>query len=1002
MLQRLAFLFCFSVAFWGFSMGNYLISSTVEDATCWRRMGSIGIGFFYGFFKHYVILFSDRKSNLKRKISVLWVYLPSIVFVYLFSISKEISYSVFQLEMSPEGWINTAKPSFWSIVFSVYVVLFFIAGLWRVVQYKKTAIGVVEKNRANALIYFHVIIFLLSIVAGYMNQSGVRKIDFQIAGGMILIVPILYCTKFMGKTLADHSSSESEENIYLEQYRSKIMVYLCQALIVGAITYLISKLVNYGQAVMLEKLYFPALLVGLSLINLVVVKKVKNGEMRTILHSLILFFIIPIITLEFYRSLSITVWAFPLILIIAALLYHDTTVLILLSVSMVLTQCYMWIAIPKQMVQVDEVDYFGRIIIMAFGIGVAAYINYVYIFRLKQLYNKLKDQDLLFEISAMVMSIGSDNLEEQFNKITETIRSYVGANQCHLIIFGKTGREEDFQYFGSKQERGAPNLPYCSDTDEAVIRSENAEIGKSNWFERKFLEEGYAYIEETKNLPLSARLEEQILKKQGVNSLFAIPIQRKGIQTGMLRLDFWYKQMENVTDQLQTLMTVGNLIGEAYGKAVDDDRMKRLAFFDHLTQIPNRQLFDEHIRQSIENAKRQNSSFCVLFLDLDEFKNINDSVGHQIGDQILIQVARKLEKTVRKSDIVSRFGGDEFLIMINHIEAKTDIETVLKKIVGIFEEPIVIEGEEYNLTASIGVSVYPFDGTNQDMLIKNADIAMFRAKRNGKNQYVFCTEEMKEEIAQVMVITNQLYRALEKREFFLVYQPQIDLKSGKIVAVEALLRWTNEELGIVMPSLFIPIAEQIGVITSIGEWVLEEACRQNKIWQDKGLPKLRMAVNVSVIQLGEVDFLKKVKNILEKINLNPEFLELEITENVAMQESEYIIEQLTDIRNLGISLAIDDFGMEYSSLNRIKSFPVDRLKIDMHFIRGLLLNNKDQAIVDVIINLAKNLNLKVIAEGVEEQRQVDYLSEKECDEMQGYYFYKPLTIDVMEKILSEK
>ncbi len=482
--------------------------------------------------------------------------------------------------------------------------------------------------------------------------------------------------------------------------------------------------------------------------------------------------------------------------------------------------------------------------------------------------------------------------------------------------------------------------------------------------------------------------------------MIAVPLISNDKKVGFLRIDFVRQERTCDEEIVKTLMTVGNMLGEVENKTRYETEMEQMAYYDQLTNIPNRMLFGEHIKHAIQSAGRRKDSFCILFLDLDSFKMVNDTLGHQIGDQVLVAVAEKLAKCLRRSDILCRFGGDEFLIMLNHITAKRDIEVVLKKMIQVFEQPIFIEEKTFNVTASIGIAVYPIDGGDKDTLIKNADIAMYQAKNNGKNQYMFCSEEMKEEIAQTMILTNHLYRAMEREELTVVYQPQVDAQSGKVVAAEALLRWNNDELGAVPPDVFIPIAEQTGLIIPIGEWVLQETCRQNKIWQQLGLPPIRVAVNVSVNQLCSVGFIDQVRKILNDTGLDPCYLELEITENIAMQESEFIVRVLSGLKELGVFLAIDDFGIEYSSLSRIKMLPIDRLKLDMHFIKGIVTNEKDRIIVDVIIKLAKKLSLKVIAEGVEELEQLTYLKKKMCDEIQGYYFYKPLSQKEMQEILT--
>jgi EAL domain-containing protein (putative c-di-GMP-specific phosphodiesterase class I) len=358
-----------------------------------------------------------------------------------------------------------------------------------------------------------------------------------------------------------------------------------------------------------------------------------------------------------------------------------------------------------------------------------------------------------------------------------------------------------------------------------------------------------------------------------------------------------------------------------------------------------------------------------------------------------------LSKLLRKSDTVSRFGGDEFLILLNNLNSVDDIAMLTRKILSIFDKPFIIKGQEYFVTASAGVAVYPVDGEEADPLIKNADIAMYKAKERGKNQYLFCTADMKNEILMKMKLTNSLYRALERDEFVLHYQPQVCTKTKKVIAAEALIRWNHPDLGMIPPSVFIPLAEQTGLIGSIGEWVLRTACIQCKLWHTSGLLPIRIAVNVSVIQFRNPDLISQIERILKETQLEPQYLELEITESVAINESEYIIEVLNALKKLGISISIDDFGTEYSSLSRLTSMPIDRIKMDIQFIRSIHKSDKDKAIALGIIGLAHNLGLKVIAEGVETEMQMDFLSQKKCDEIQGFYFYRPVNAEDFEKIL---
>ena len=429
------------------------------------------------------------------------------------------------------------------------------------------------------------------------------------------------------------------------------------------------------------------------------------------------------------------------------------------------------------------------------------------------------------------------------------------------------------------------------------------------------------------------------------------------------------------------------------------EQIKYIAYHDTLTGLPNRNLLNELLVHSITLAERNNKCMAVLFLDIDGFKMINDSKGHGMGDQILQEVAERLLKTLRKSDVIARHGGDEFIVIIEELDNCSGVELIANKIVNCFQEPFHLENQDYFLTTSVGVAVYPADGQTPDMLIKNADIAMYKAKENGKNQYLFCTPVMKDVANETMELSTNLYRAIEKNELELYYQPQLSCHNNQIMGVEALIRWRHPVMGLISPAKFIPIAEKTGLILPIGEWVLRTACQQNKKWQEQGLPKIRMGVNLSLRQFHNNDLLNLVESVLKETKLAPQYLELEITETIAMKEKSYIINTLNAFRQIGVSIAIDDFGTEYSSLSYLKHLPVDRLKVAMQFIRGIGIDHKDEALAKGIIVLAKSIGMNVIAEGVETKEQLEFLKNHNCDEIQGYYFFKPLIEAEMTKLL---
>ncbi|RFC40191.1 MAG: PAS domain S-box-containing protein/diguanylate cyclase (GGDEF) domain-containing protein [Candidatus Nitrotoga sp. CP45] len=431
-----------------------------------------------------------------------------------------------------------------------------------------------------------------------------------------------------------------------------------------------------------------------------------------------------------------------------------------------------------------------------------------------------------------------------------------------------------------------------------------------------------------------------------------------------------------------------------------EERMVYIAQHDFLTNLPNRMMLHDRLAQAIAHAGREQRKVAVMFLDLDRFKGVNDTLGHLVGDKLLKVVAGRISSVARTSDTVSRLGGDEFAIMLPYVENTDDIATIAVKLLTSIAGPCVIDGNEIEVTTSIGISVFPEDGNDSESLIAHADAAMYQAKGNGRNNYQFFTHEMNRRSLERMAIKNKLSHALERNELFLLYQPQVNLQSGRIVGVEALIRWNHPVHGNVLPAQFIPIAEENGLIPPIGEWVLREACRQNQEWRKLGLAKITMAVNLSAVQFRQKNLGEIIKAILYESGLAPSGLELEITEGVVMQDAEAAILLLEDMKAMGLKLSVDDFGTGYSSLSYLKRFPIDKFKIDQSFVRDLATDTDDAVIVSTIISMAHSLKLKVIAEGVETLEQLAFLKQQGCDEIQGYYFSQPICAEELTKLLS--
>ena len=451
----------------------------------------------------------------------------------------------------------------------------------------------------------------------------------------------------------------------------------------------------------------------------------------------------------------------------------------------------------------------------------------------------------------------------------------------------------------------------------------------------------------------------------------------------------------------------GNVSG-VIGKILDlterkraEQQMEYQSYHDSLTGLANRRLFQEHLTLALALAQRKRRPVAVLFLDLDHFKVVNDSLGHTLGDRLLLEIASRLRASVREGDVVARVGGDEFTIVLQELEKKEDAASMAQRVLRIVAEPIDIEGQRLYITASIGITVYPDDGEDGETLLKNADNAMYRAKAVGRNCYEMSTQELSRSMQERLTLESGLHQAMERNEFEVYYQPQIDIRTMRIVGMEALLRWRHPERGLMSPGSFLSVAEERGFIVLIGDWVLRTALHQARAFRDLGFPDFRVAVNLSARQFRELSLVDGIESAIRQARIEPECLELEITESVAMENVDLTFKVLERLRRSGVSIAIDDFGMGHSSLSYLKRFPIDCLKIDRNFVEDLPDRFEDAAIVRSVIELAQGLNLRVVAEGVETKPQLDFLKEHGCREVQGFYFGFPVPAPQFQETLNQ-
>lgn len=430
-----------------------------------------------------------------------------------------------------------------------------------------------------------------------------------------------------------------------------------------------------------------------------------------------------------------------------------------------------------------------------------------------------------------------------------------------------------------------------------------------------------------------------------------------------------------------------------------ESRIQAIAFYDPLTKLPNRILLRERMANELTRIRRTQSRFGVFFIDLDGFKHFNDSLGHEFGDEILRIVSQRLTKSLRAEDFVARLSADEFLVLATGISKSEYVGKVADNLIHAIEEPMMVQGQKIHLSASIGISVAPDDGSDEAQLLTNAEIAMFRAKESGKGTFESFTHELSNRAQQRMLLEHDLRKAIERNEFVVYYQPKVNTQTEQVVGMEALVRWLHPERGLIPPNNFIPLAEETGLIVPIGEWVLRQACLDNKQLQEEGYPELVVSVNLSMRQFEKQRVAPVVISILEESQLDPKWLELEITESIAMQNLDSTLQTIKSLQALGLQISIDDFGTGYSSLSKLGSLAVDKLKIDRSFINNMADNSQESIIASTILSLGKHLNLQIIAEGVETTEQIAFLKAHDCDELQGYYYGKPMTLDAFKTYL---
>ncbi|MET1247168.1 EAL domain-containing protein [Sporolactobacillus sp. STCC-11] len=986
-LNRIFFVSCICLCIWSF--GFSIAINAPDDETClfWRRFSAIGWGSIYAVLLHFGVVLTENKRILKK----IWIYpllyLPAALIDSVYGLSEKTAQIQYQFVNNGQGWTNIAVNNGWDIFFYFYFSLTSLALLMILWHWKKTAKTVENRRQAKIIFTAFAIVIVLGSFTDLINNTFKLIHMPQLAPILfiLLLSAISYCIRkyrLMNKRVVDET-----ELILNESNRSKMYDLTTVVLIVCGIIYFVCQHILSKNERLLSSLGSGVFLILMGIVlNVCTRMKTKRNDMEAI-YTLMASLVIPIFVVKLVGHSSSVIFALPFVTIIGSLVFNQRLMLASITVSTIITEIYVWISARSLHLTLKSDVYLSRLTILIVAVIFAFYVNRIYIHRLRQNAEQMRVQTIASEISSNFVTVNQINIGKKIAAMLKLVGQFFQVEYVSLRI------NKSEYAFNETRNRFCW---YKKDSEQIVYGNDSF---SAEW-KKHFGINSIIHISDREKLPKEAKAIREELEERHIQSVLSVPISVQNVAIGRLTLESLESENGWNSGRMSLLELVTNILADALVKVNAEKRIHFMAYFDSLTKLPNRVLFNERTSLAMEYAKQHGNHVAIVFLDLDSFKDVNDTLGHEVGDLLIRQVSEQLTRCVKPADTVSRFGGDEFLILLDHLSDRAEATSIVEKIMALFESPFMLQDQEVFVTASAGIAFYSEDGETTEVLAKNADTAMYAAKSKGKNQYAICTEAMKEKLQMKMRLMSSLFYALNRNELVVQYQPQVSVQTERVIGLEALLRWNHTELGVISPAVFIGLAEQTGLINQIGEWVLKTACMQLKKWMDQGLPAVRMAVNLSVVQLRNPLLVKQIKRVLHETGINPILLELEVTESAAARDFDYIVQVLNQLKELGVSISIDDFGTKYSSLGRLKRLPIDRLKMDMQFVQDIDQSVKGTGITKAIINLAKNLNLKLIAEGVENQEQLEFLKKWDCDEIQGYYYYRPMVATDVEKILT--
>ncbi|NLM19974.1 MAG: EAL domain-containing protein [Clostridiaceae bacterium] len=996
-VNRLFLVLTISLAIWSFSHSISNSAPTSEISAFWRSFSAFGWGVFSSILLHFILVLTKIKSRLNKRNMLIVLYLPAFINIILFGPYGCLIEKQYKMIQTDFGWMNMAPMYTAGIWLNLYYVIFSIISLILLINWwRKLESHSPEKRLAKHFLIS--VIFLFAIEAAIdMLPDILDKKFFPKLPVLFLLVPTIMLFVVLKKfgllkgrrRRKTYTLSEIKNNLdgdRLRLFQTSTVIFLLG----GALSFFVG---YFGMKGMLE--YELLIAVTLLLIG-IFARFIPLITKRHSIQNAIFLAICSLGTFYFMivnaKTGALTIWSIYILFLLFNVILDGRIHSIIFTVFCILIQVAFWITNPKISVIIDGNEYLTRIFIIILSYFAVHYLTTEYALKVKDYKRFASEQEVLEKISSNFISSNRENVKEKIDEMLEMTDEILDFNHAYLVKFD-TNCDDATILNARVKDAGSESFPYRPGMKVKTVTLPMIKLLIDQ--DMPLMCEDIANVSPEEDGELR-----RFFMSRGILSYFILPIKVDEEIEGMFVVE--YKDPIDISlaeSRLYFLKMIVNILGDTRKKTLYEERLYNFAYFDEATKLANRNMLKKRLNQIIDD-KKESGKTAVLDIKLKNLRMIKDTFGQGIGEKIVKKSAIILKNLFEKCCIIARSGEGEFVVILPTVENTKQIEECAQRLVDSFSRPILTETgiEALFVVIGIGISVYPDNGRDADTLLKNADLAGYEVK-NASDKIVFYTKQMESHIAENTLVTNSLFKSLQNKELFLEFQPQISCDTGKTVGIEALLRWTSDSNKRVPPDRFIPILEQTGLIYGVGLWVLEQALQEHKSLISKGFPPLRVSVNLSVVQFQTKDLITDFMEIIEGSGVDPQYIELEITESLFLENPEDVIEKLYKLKELGVSIAIDDFGRGYSSLNRLNLIPFDRIKIDKGIIDNIDLERKRAPVMASIVLLAKAFKAGITAEGVETKEQADFLRSINCDEIQGYYFSRPLSMKALEVFL---